>query len=105
MAEPSTPVIGPIFTNESSPWWAKVLDRWGFPTAVAALLLWFFLTQGGAALADFNKAQGAMNTALTAHSAQMKMDAMEMRFYLRQLCVNSARTEAARSLCLQGPVQ
>lgn len=90
-------------TSTTTPLWLKLLDRYGFPTLIAGVFMWIFVVQLQAALKDFAQAQANLGKSLEAHANQMEKDQIEHRFYLRMLCVNTARTQGQQTMCGQTP--
>lgn len=69
-------------SDNKGPWWAQLLARYGFATAVAAVLIWSLLGD------------------LRADVSAMRDEHLEMRFFLRAICNNDADTDAERANCV-----
>ena len=68
--------------NGDSPWWAKLIARYGIATAVALWLIWF-ITQG-----------------IGIDIRAMRAEHQSLAFYARQTCINTAQTEGQRVACI-----
>lgn len=95
------PQISALLAGPS--FFVKVLDRYGLPTLIAGVLLWILISQIQPSLKEFSRAQETLGKALVEHGNQMKVDQVEQRYYLRMLCINTAKTPQQHSLCGQGP--
>lgn len=94
---------GGSLLDAGPPFWWKLLDRYGFPTLIAGVLLWILITQVQASLKEFSASQTNLGKALVEHAHQMNNDKIEQRFFLRMLCVNTAKTSQQQMMCGQGP--
>jgi hypothetical protein len=80
--------------TEIQPWWAKAIDRWGIATLFALVLLWHVL------YGDKNDNIAVVQKTLEQHVQDMRIDAAENRWYLRALCLNTAKDDTARAGCV-----
>lgn len=90
-------------TNGAMPWWVKAIPTIGVPSLIALGLSWFLVEEVRANLAS-------VRAQLTAHATQMSNDqtAQQIRdrdliYMFRQVCFNTARTDAQRDSCRTGP--
>lgn len=99
MAETSSETLG----SNGTPFWFKVLDRYGFPTLIAGVLLYFVLWWGSNMITSFTNALSEMAKSQAAHALQMRIDQVENRYYQRQVCLNTAKTAQQQAACYQDP--
>lgn len=76
--------------------WLQALGKYG-PIAVLAIgLSWFLATTVDAQLR-------LLNTTLSAHVRQTNTEQRELRWFLRAVCYNTARTQSERDACTPPP--
>jgi hypothetical protein len=68
---------------------AKVLYRYGLPVAISAWLVYFVTSTLAGSVKETHDL--------------LKMHVSEQRYYLRQLCINTAKDDVQRYSCLGGP--
>lgn len=68
--------------NGDTPVWVKVLYRYGVPAVIALGLTW------------------TLTHDVSANVAAMRAEHMELRFYMRAICINSAQSEADMARCV-----
>lgn len=81
------------------PWWIKAIPTVGVPSVIAIGLSWYLVDEVRSEL-------GVVRTQLAAHATQMTIDQNDQRqrardliYMLRQVCFNTARTDAQRDGC------
>ena len=75
--------------NGSTPLAVRLIYRYGVPAGIA-LFLTYFLTQ-----------QVSVNVASVAAQVEdMRTEHLELRWFLRAICLNTAETEAQRASCV-----
>ena len=97
----------PTQTETEGPWWIKFATAFGVPALLAVYFAWSMVTGQGAMLANIEKmlyaqqaqvnevASIARETATIATATSLRIET-----YMRQICVNSAKTVAERNICL-----
>ena len=104
MAElPNGPNLGVRVSLDPPPpagWWDRAMDRWGLPTVAAVLLgalLYQFVSRD---LVTMQAASLETQRLISEHVAESRLDQTEVRYLLRQICLNGADTEAERAACV-----
>lgn len=83
-----------------APWWVRAIQNLGLPTVYAlgtAFVLYTILTGD---LSAWKKQQDEIKALLVQHVNDTLSDQRETRFYLRQICINSAKDEYQRAGCI-----
>ena len=65
--------------------WARIVATVGVPSLISLLLVWFLVS------------------GIVSDVQAMRTEHQELRFYLRAICVNTAKTEAERAACVLPP--
>jgi len=68
--------------NGDTPLWIRVLYRYGVPAAIALFLVW------------------SMTSAFGSDLHTVKEEVHDLRYFMRLICVNTAKTEADRAQCV-----
>lgn len=75
--------------TETRPWWIETVYKLGVPTVIAGALLWFFMTQVSANIANIQR--------------DLREHVAATNFYLRAICMNGSKDEAERANCVAPP--
>lgn len=92
-----TDVFG--FLNGGSPAWLRAVYIVGVPSVIALFLVYFLTNSVIAQLTAHSQATEGMRQLLQQHMAQQELIQQENKFYLRQLCLNTARSDEQRAAC------
>jgi hypothetical protein len=79
--------------NGDFPVWVRVLFRYGIVGFLALAFAYVLIK-------DVREALAAVHIKIDAHTRRSEQDQSIMRFYLRQLCLNTGTSEQARSGCM-----
>lgn len=79
--------------NGDLPVWVRVLFRYGIVGFLALVFAYVLVNDVRAALASVQRT-------VDAHDTNERRDGAVMRYYLRQVCLNTATTEPARAGCV-----
>ena len=103
LLEPTTPTTAPA----EGPWWVKFATFFGVPALLAVYLVWSLVSGQGEVLGRIERmlyAQQAQvsEVASVARETAAATTAVSIRIesYMRQICVNGAKTQADRNTCL-----
>jgi len=75
----------------------------GLNGLIAGGLVWWMATGLSKSLDRFFAVQAEHEQTMRSHLEQSAIGRAELRYYLRQACINSAQTDQQRTNCLAGP--
>jgi hypothetical protein len=78
--------MGETEPNGDMPVWVRVLYRYGIPGFLALVLVWFLVS-------SVSDSQAAIQHTLDSHAQQSQQNDAIIKFYLRQLCINTAKDD------------
>ncbi len=73
----------------SGPWWSQFISRFGVPTGFAAALLYVLIQVFTGDIKAIKEDVG-----------KVRDEHLEMRFFLRAICINGADTEPEQANCI-----
>ena len=95
-----TSVINPVEPTDDMAGWQSLIRKHG-PMTIIALGLTLWLTRSVSSdMKEQTEAISANAAALQRHDAESKLADQETRFFLRQICVNTADNESERAACI-----
>ncbi len=87
------PNLAPELDNGDMPLYVRIAARYGVSAVIAGFLVWF-VTQGiSGDVKGTREEVRAVRDELRQHSS-------EQRFFLRAICLNSAKDDAGRAMCV-----
>ena len=81
--------------TDNMPVWAKILYKYGVPSAIALFLVWFIAVQLLAAVRDVQASLKRVEEGIHNHAYQTS-------FYMRAMCINTA-VQSGQSTALCDP--
>ena len=73
-------------------WWERPLVKHGFPTVIALILI-------GLLAVELRGSQKEIKASITEGQIMLRQHVTETGFYMRQICINTARDQTQRDHC------